>query len=373
MRIQHSLDAFGQSLRELIQHGFPEAGTEFDRLALDLFALQFASNEPYQKLCRHRACIPGTVSHWSEIPSAPTSAFKEFDLTSVAADKRTTVFHSSGTSKHRPSRHFHDADSLGVYEASVLAWFRRHLLPERDDSGLAPPANRGILAMLSLTPTPAAAPRSSLAHMMGTAIRAFGTADSAFVGAVDATGAWKLDATRAVELLRRWSAAGQPVLLLGTAFSFVHLLDFMAATNLRLALSAGSRVMETGGYKGRSRELPQAGLHRLMIRELGIPQTHIICEYGMSELSSQAYDLEAGSPGRVFHFPPWARARIISPETGQEVAEGETGLICVFDLANVRSVLAVQSEDLGVRRGNGFELIGRAALAEVRGCSLTAI
>jgi hypothetical protein len=76
---------------------------------------------------------------------------------------------------------------------------------------------------------------------------------------------------------------------------------------------------------------------------------------------------------RHFSFPPWARVQIISPETGGEVAEGETGLIRVFDLANVFSVLAVQTEDLGVRRGDGFELIGRAALAEPRGCSLMTV
>ena len=73
---------------------------------------------------------------------------------------------------------------------------------------------------------------------------------------------------------------------------------------------------------------------------------------------------------RIFKFPPWARVQIISPETGREVADGETGIIRVFDLANVFSVAAIQTEDLGIRRGNGFELIGRAQMAEPRGCSL---
>ncbi len=141
--------------------------------------------------------------------------------------------------------------------------------------------------------------------------------------------------------------------------------------------------METGGYKNRSRILPKVELHALITERLGIPRENIICEYGMSELSSQAYDctLEAGGlkragtvPGapvaRHFQFPPWARVQIISPETGREVAEGETGLIRIFDLANVYSVAAIQTEDLGIRRGEGFELLGRAQLAEPRGCSL---
>ena len=131
---------------------------------------------------------------------------------------------------------------------------------------------------------------------------------------------------------------------------------------------AGSRVMETGGYKNRSRTLLKGELHALITERLGVPRENIICEYGMSELSSQAYD--SGIHPRVFRFPPWVRVQIISPENGREVADGESGLIRIFDLANVFSVAAIQTEDLGVRRGDGFELIGRAQLAEPRGCSL---
>lgn len=136
--------------------------------------------------------------------------------------------------------------------------------------------------------------------------------------------------------------------------------------------------METGGYKNRSRVLPKAELHSLITEKLGIVPENIICEYGMSELSSQAYDSVIHLPPstrhpRVFRFPPWARVQIISPETGREVAEGETGLIRIFDLANVFSVAAIQTEDLGIRRHSGLELIGRAALAEPRGCSLNSM
>jgi hypothetical protein len=142
--------------------------------------------------------------------------------------------------------------------------------------------------------------------------------------------------------------------------------------DLKFNLPAGSRAMETGGYKNRSRELPKAELHSLIDGQLGISRDRIICEYGMSELSSQAYAMAgpAGQLDRCFHFPPWARAQIVSPETGREVGEGETGLIRIFDLANVFSVAAIQTEDLGIRRGDGFELVGRAQQAEPRGCSL---
>ena len=234
-------------------------------------------------------------------------------------------------------------------------------------------------AFIILTPSPALAPHSSLAHMFETARRSFGSQDSLFAGRTDADGGWTLDYDAAFGALRKATETRRPAVVLGTAFSFVQLLDCLAQNNLAFHLPAGSRVMETGGYKGRSRSLPRAELHALITRRLGIPSSRIVCEYGMSELSSQAYDWKARNEdrgtrnaARIFRFPPWARARIVSPETGGEVAEGETGLIRVYDLANVRSLMAVQTEDLGVRRGSAFELIGRAALEEPRGCSLMA-
>jgi hypothetical protein len=188
-------------------------------------------------------------------------------------------------------------------------------------------------------------------------------------------GAWILDFEAVLTALSDNSKlkTQNSKLILGTAFSFVHLLEYLAEKNCSFQLPLGSCVMETGGYKNRSRSLPKTELHALITKHLGVPLESIICEYGMSELSSQAYEREVRSQKseiRSFQFPPWAKVQIISPETGREVTEGETGLIRVFDLANTFSVAAVQTEDLGIRRGDGFELIGRAQLAEPRGCSL---
>jgi len=276
--------------------------------------------------------------------------------------------------------------SLKIYEASLLPWFERHLLADLNDlvdEQLLGPLDK--LPFLALTPPPDAAPNSSLVHMFESVRREFGSRDSLFAGRVNDDGTWSLDIETALFAIRKSMCANRPLVLLGTAFNFVHLLDHFAANNIRYRLARGSRVLETGGYKGQSREAPKAELHALITKHLGIAPEYIVTEYWMSELSSQAYDRIAGevqSPkskvqGRVaveqsaiLRFPPWTRAQIISPETGREVAEGETGLIRIFDLANVRSVMAIQTEDLGARRGEGFELIGRATRAEPRGCSL---
>jgi hypothetical protein len=329
----------------------------FDRLALELFALQYKHNGPYRRLCEARGAVPENVTHWTGIPAAPTSAFKGFELSCLPVAERTKVFHSSGTTAQRPSRHFHNAESLAVYEASLLRWFEGNIQ--------LPMANS---QWVMLSPPPTEAPHSSLVHMFEAIRPEAGLDMSAFVGRVGEDGGWELELEAVVERLSVVSGSGQPMFMLGTAFSFVHLLDYLAEQELWFEVPPGSCAMETGGYKGRSRSLPKAELHTLISRRLGIAPSRIICEYGMSELSSQAYDVGLG-----FHFPPWARVQVISPETGREVGEGETGLIRVFDLANVYSVMAVQTEDLGTRGGDGFALAGRAVLAEPRGCSLMAV
>ncbi len=340
---------------------------EFNSMAIVLFGRQYDRNAAYRKLCEARNISPTSITHWTQIPAVPTVAFKEMELTSLAAEERVAVFHSSGTTGQKPSRHFHSRESLAIYEASLWPWFCRNLRLTNDD-----------LRMVVLTPPPLRAPHSSLVHMFETVRLKLAADESVFLGNVADDGSWNLDFNRAVDYLRNAAEKAEPVLLLGTAFSFIHLLDYLVEKKLRFALPAGSRAMETGGYKGRSRALPKSELHALITDRLGIPASEIICEYGMSELSSQAYDatMPSGEVGnlkaerRAFHFPPWARVQIVSLETGREVGEGETGLVRIFDLANVFSVMAIQTEDLAIRRGDGFELIGRAEQSEPRGCSL---
>ena len=353
----------GPDLQNQVEDSWNSPLRDFDSLALELFALQFKHNPAYRRICEARRSGPEFVGRWTQIPSVPTSAFKELELTSIPSAERTAVFHSSGTTEQKPSRHFHCAESLAVYEASLWKAFELRF----GDTG----------DLVFLTPTKVSAPNSSLIHMFETVRQKFRLSQSAYTGSIAVDGVWAVDFNATIQKLNSSVETGVPLTLLGTAFSFVHLLDHLAENRLAFCLPPGSRVMETGGYKNRSRVLPKAELHSLIARWLGVPRERIVCEYGMSELSSQAYDseietskLKIQNPERQFHFPPWARVQIISPETGQEAADGETGLVRIFDLANVFSVMAIQTEDLGVRRGDGFELIGRAQLAGPRGCSL---
>jgi hypothetical protein len=336
---------------------------EFNRIALGIFQHQFESIPIYRAFCAQRGMPPTSVNHWTQIPALPVSAFKSHDVTSVGVEQRVATFHSSGTTGHHPSRHHHSAASLSVYEDSLLPWFAAHVLPEGSRQATE-------IQLISLTPSRREAPHSSLAHMIDCAARSLPWAGTTFLGKVTAEG-WQLDGDEVCVTLERASASGQPVCLVGTAFSFVHLLDHLEEVGAEAPLDSVSRIMETGGYKGRSRALPRQELHRLIASHLEIDETQIVCEYGMSELSSQGYDRIMGTTGvRAFQFPPWARVRLIDPETGLDVAANEPGLISIVDLANIASVLALQTEDLGRRHHTGFELIGRVAEAEARGCSL---
>lgn len=381
-----------------------EGSSLFNDLALELFALQYEYVPVYRQFCARRGVLPQNTTAWDEIPAIPTTGFKEYELSSLPVYERTNEFRSSGTTGHTPSRHFHNAESLSVYEASLRLWFEMCVLSKVSKGGgdandsiplvdctsitRDRPGTQALRSGLhhlekwkfvNLTPFPERVPHSSLVHMFGILNQKFGTADSAFTGELDADGGWELNFPMTMDALEDSVSEGEPVFLLGTAFSFVQLTDYIMNRGTRFQLPLGSKVFETGGYKGRSRSLDRGDLHSLISKYLGVAEGHIICEYGMSELSSQAYaypmslDAKNAMPSSVFTFPPWARVTVISPETGAEAEEGEQGLIRVLDLANVRSVMAILTEDLGVRRGSGFELVGRTANAEPRGCSLMAV
>jgi acyl-CoA synthetase (AMP-forming)/AMP-acid ligase II len=161
------------------------------------------------------------------------------------------------------------------------------------------------------------------------------------------------------------------VTILATAFALAQLLDGLGERGAHFVAS-GSTLMETGGFKGRRQELSRDELLRRVEDLLGIPESRVVREYGMTELTGHLYTgvLRGGHPD-VFQVPPFMRVHLLDPESLQEVPPGEPGLVAIFDLANVGSALHVVSQDLGVATRGGFRLLGRAEGAELRGCSLT--
>lgn len=337
----------------------------FEALARDLFEFQLAHCPPYARFCAARGALASSVHGWREIPAVPAGAFKEMALRSFPAAREAHVFRTSGTSTER--RGALHLDTLALYEASVVPSFRAHVLP-----GVTA---RAPVRLRILAPSPAELPDSSLSHMFAVLLRELsrrGLVDGARSGFDVEDGALRTDAV--VAGLGEAVADGAAVALCGTAFSFVHLLDALEARGLRFRLPPGSRAFETGGFKGRSRELPRAELYAAIEERLGVPPERVVNQYGMTELASQFHDSVLRFPGtpRRKLGPPWARVRIVDPSRGVEVTPGDVGVIEIVDLASTGSVLAIQTADLGRRVGDGFEVLGREPGAEARGCSIAA-
>ncbi|MGH7504851.1 MAG: long-chain fatty acid--CoA ligase, partial [Longimicrobiales bacterium] len=325
-----------------------------------VFAYQFGRNAPFAAFCHRRGRTPESIIGWRDIPAVPTAAFKEVPL--VAGDPATAeaTFRTSGTTRGRQGTHV--ILDLSLYHGALVPVFRAYLLPD----GLKP-------AILSLIPPDQDVADSSLAHMVSVVMDRLGGPGSGHHASV--AGGIHEDSLRAA--LRDAERDGRPVLLLGTSFAFVHWTDGLRAEGERFRLPHGSRLMDTGGYKGRSRVVGEDELRRSYAELLGIDGAWCVNEYGMTELCSQFYDttlrerLLASPVGHRRKVPPpWVRTIIVDPDTLEPLPAGQPGLLRIVDLANLGSVLAIQTEDVAVTVDDGFCVLGRAAGAQPRGCSL---
>ena len=327
----------------------PLTDGEFDRLARRLFEHQARWNPVARAWWSAGGHLPAP-RRWLEIRPLPVAACRTSRVAAFPVAGRPPRFLSSGTTRRGRSRVF--VEDVRLYDAALLQAFRRHCLTERDR-----------MRLLFLAPPPSRAPRSSLAHMFRILRARAGGPGSAFLARAPEHVA---EALRAAA--RRAVADGEPVFLLGPTFAFVHALEELRARGERCELPAGSRLFQTGGFKGRSREATPAELEEAYARVLGIPPERVVNEYGMAELASQFY---AGRDRR-YEAPPWVRWTVLNPLTLEPAANGEPGLLAVWDLANRSNCLALRTEDLAVVRGSRLELLGRAAETEPRGCSLEA-
>jgi len=330
---------------------------EFDALALRVFGFQFGSNPVYREFCRGRGASPEAVARWEDVPAVPATAFRFVDLVCDGTGAAEATYLTSGTTGGSGPRGRHRVASVSLYRASALAGVRAWLVPED-----------ARLPVLSLVPSPSDAPASSLSAMMGFVGEAWG----------DPIG-WLAHPARGVApdayrmAVAAVAARGRPALVAGTAFALVQLLDSLERGAPAPPLPAGSRLMETGGFKGRSQVVARDELHERLEARLGVARDRIVSEYGMTELLSQLWEpvLRDGPSARGIHVPPpWLRVRALDPTTLAPVAPGEPGVLAFFDLANVGSVSHVLTEDVGSASPDGVRLEGRAPGAEPRGCSL---
>jgi Acyl-protein synthetase, LuxE len=329
----------------------------FRDLALTSFRHQIDRIPAYRAYIDHLGIDPARLSDWREIPPVPASAFKTHDLSAAPLGAEAAIFETSGTTISRPGRV--RLRTTALYEASLLANARRHLLPD----GSRLPA-------VVFGPHADEAPHSSLWFMVDRVVKKEAKSGAWLVR--DGTPRWDL----ADQILEEAASSEQPVLLLGTTLLFMAYFERLASTDRRIPLPPGSRAMDTGGAKGLRTEFARSDVADAFARLLGLPETHLVNEYGMAELGSQFYDdnlaatVEVRPRAAGKRIPPWVRTRVLDPETLREVPEGTPGILVHYDLANLDTPLAVQTEDIGARVGDRFTIAGRLPEAEARGCSL---
>jgi hypothetical protein len=316
-----------------------------DALLARVLRFQRAHVAPYARIVGHSGLGDGDEPlRW---PGVPTDVFRFMRVAAHDGSRDVKVFRTSGTTQAQ--RGEHALCDLALYDRSAKAWAKRMLFPDVER-----------MKLVVLAPSAAELTDSSLSYMIDRFEPWFGQGPSVAIWRQGA-----LDLELLEHTLRAAERAGEAMALLGTSFAFVHADDGLGAA--RFALPAGSRVMQTGGFKGKSREVAPEEMRSLLGTRYGVAEDRIVAEYGMTELCSQLY--EQMNPRRLV-APGWVRVTLVDPETLQPVRDGEEGLVRIDDLANLDTACAIQTSDRALRVADGIVVLGRAAGAAPRGCSI---
>ena len=303
--------------------------------ALELFAFQYGHNPLYRRYTDALGIDPAGVASIAAIPFLPVSFFKTAPVRTTEFEPEV-VYTSSGTTGMTASRHA--VRDFSLYKRSFTAGFQRSYGPPRE------------WCIIGLLPSYLERTSSSLVAMVHALVGLSGHPDSGF---------YLYEHEALYGVLQRLERAGQKTLLIGVSFA---LLDFAEHYSMQLRHTV---VLETGGMKGRRREITRLELHAFLCDRLGVEVIH--AEYGMTELLSQAW-----SPGHgLFACPPWMRALVRAEDDPLEVRTAGDGIINIIDLANCWSCAFLATEDVGKVFPDGrFEVNGRVDNSDIRGCSL---
>nr|MBC7613090.1 acyl transferase [Pseudopedobacter sp.] len=309
---------------------------EFNHTCLDIFKLQFNTVPVYHDFVLALNSNPDEITHYKAIPFLPVEFFKSHKVIEDQAFA-DVVFSSSGTTGKQTSKHY--VQDVQIYEDSYLNGFE-HFYDDVKD-----------ICILALLPSYLERDGSSLIYMVEDLIKKSGHPESGF---------FLHNHTDLFQTLAILKSKNQKTLLIGVTYA---LLDFIEKHPIHFP---DLLVMETGGMKGKRKEMVREELHQTLCKGFGVNKIH--SEYGMTELLSQAYSKGDG----IFECPPWMK--IITRDTNDPLSileNGKTGGINVIDLANIHSCSFIATQDLGKTYPNGtFEVIGRFDTSDIRGCNL---
>ena len=309
---------------------------DFTNTALQVFKHQFANNKVYRSFCDLIYVHPSDVHTVDQIPFLPIQFFKTREVLS-SADEIQETFTSSGTTGSTTSKHL--VTDLSWYETSYLKGFEHFYGNIKD------------YVVLALLPNYLERKGSSLIYMVDDLIKRSQHTESGF---------YLNNLDELAQKLKFLDTQGKKVLLIGVSFA---LLDLIEQYEFNLS---NTIIMETGGMKGRRKELIRNELHTILSNGFGVQNIH--SEYGMTELLSQGYSKGNG----IFNCPPWMQILTRDTEDALTILpKGKSGGINVIDLANYNSCSFIATQDLGkVYQDNSFEIIGRFDNSDIRGCNL---
>lgn len=308
---------------------------EFERIAIKVFKFQYENVSVYRRFCDLLNISPDQIEKLEQIPFMPIQFFKNHRILAQGFSEEI-IFSSSGTTGSIPSKHY--VASTKIYKESFNKAFKKQY---------GAPETYTILALL---PSYLEREGSSLIYMVEHLIETSANPNSGFF----------LNETEAlISKLEMLEKKAEKTLLIGVSYA---LLDLIETRKFKLKHTL---VMETGGMKGRRKEMIKEELHAILKKGFGVAKIH--SEYGMTELLSQAYSEGDG----VFSAPPWMKILIRDPEDAFTYLQGKTGGINVIDLANIYSCAFIATQDLGRIYENAyFEILGRFDSSDIRGCNL---
>lgn len=323
---------------------------QFEKIALKVFRFQYDNNVVYREFCQYLNVEKHDVKSLKQIPFLPIQFFKSHEVLS-SEEKIQETFTSSGTTGMTTSRHL--VTDITLYEESYRKAFSQFY------------GNIENYAVLALLPSYLDREGSSLIYMVDDLIKLSNHPESGF---------YLNNYDELLNKLIELEKEGQDVILIGVTYALLDLVEKIEERKQHTelpqlplwGLGGNSIIMETGGMKGRRKEMIREELHDLLCKGFGVDAIH--SEYGMTELLSQAYSLGHG----VFECPNWMQILIRDTEDALSYIEnGKTGGINVIDLANINSCSFIATQDLGKKKpNNSFEVLGRFDNSDIRGCNL---
>ena len=316
---------------------------QFEKIALKTFRFQYENNLVYREFCDFLKTDVQRVKSLEQIPFLPIQFFKSHKIVSNENPIQET-FTSSGTTGMATSKHF--VTDVSLYEESYRKGFSQFY------------GNIEDYVVLALLPSYLEREGSSLIYMVEDLIQKTNNPESGF---------YLHNHEELIEKLTTLDSSGQNVILIGVTYALLDLIEYSKSISFPLwGLGGSTIIMETGGMKGKRKEMIREELHEQLCQGFGVTAIH--SEYGMTELLSQAYSLGNG----VFECPSWMQILVRDTEDALTyVADGKTGGINVIDLANINSCSFIATQDLGKKNpNNSFEVLGRFDNSDIRGCNL---